>query len=93
MKTLGAITLVIISLLLQGFAFNTLFGWYITAPYGLPAPGIVASIGIMLIIGLSTGKRAKKSKNSDDFVAAMVQITARPVVALALGWILHFFMV
>jgi len=94
---LGLVTLMVLGALLNGWALNLLWGWFLVPTLGLPDISIVEAIGISLVISFLTSNPTSSSSSSDDedwsaiWGKVLGQTVGGPIFAVAVGWILHFF--
>lgn len=96
---LGALLFLALSVsgvLIQGFVISQYWSWFIV-PLGLPSISIVHAFGLAAFVGLFKKVETKKNKDDVDLYTPAVQFVILyilyPAVALAIGSILHSFMV
>lgn len=78
----------------SGCVFATLWEWFIFPVIPVRQISVPEAIGIILIAGLLLGKRSieKKSDLTWELIQdRMIDWTMRPLVALACGSIVHYF--
>ena len=91
----GVPALLALSVLLNGWALHILWGWFIAPVFGVPVLSIAQSIGVAMVIGFSTYQyiESTSDKNGRDRFAGAVGATVlRPLVSVALGWVVHLFL-
>lgn len=90
MAKLGFFTICLLVMLYEGFGLHLMWGWYITKVFGGAQPGVIACIGLTMIVSMF-----KPSKTVDDvdvektvfiLITAVLQFTS----ILVIGFILHF---
>lgn len=90
MVALGLIALTIVVYLLNGVALKLLWGWFMVPTFGLPVISLVQALGIMIIISFLAHQHIpmyKDFENEQFFFLILI-----PVLAMAVGWIVHLFM-
>lgn len=80
----GAILIIPLLLIEQGWAISTLWGWFIV-PLGVPAIGIASAIGIA--ITFSVLRYSHNKTDEGDKWERMARLVLTPVIAVCLGWI------
>jgi ABC-type Fe3+ transport system permease subunit len=97
----GALVLLVgtmvLAYLANGWALMTLWGWFISETFALPALSIVQAIGISIVVGFLTSKYSDtqhkdESKGWEAFFKTASYSIIGPVVAVAVGWIVKGFM-
>lgn len=89
--TISAIVLAALSVMLDGWVLVKLWGWFVAQQFGLPLLSIPAAIGISLVVGYLTNQQAKRDSDSGMLVT-FIQITTRPLFALAFGLVVKMFL-
>ena len=90
MVALGLIALMIVAYLLNGVALKLLWGWFMVPTLGLPVISLVQAIGIGIVIGFLTQQHIPRDKEQKKELLVFEVLT--PVLAIAVGWIVHLFM-
>jgi len=84
-----------VSVVLNGWVLNTLWGWFMVPVLGLPQISIAQAMGIAAIVRLLTYQYTREVVEEGDEVAALTKefiiVILQPFVVLLLGWIIHFF--
>lgn len=80
----------LLNILAAGWAFSTLWGWFVV-PLGVMEIGIPTAAGIDLLIGFSTYKSTYAENDREWWHNATITLIAAPIT-VALGWIIHLFM-
>ena len=96
MVVLGWITWAFLATILNGFVFSILWKWFMVPTLGLPMIGIVQSIGIATMVGYLTNHNIAKENDDEDKIEKYTRLVVisifRPLLALLIGYIAHFFM-
>lgn len=87
---IGIIVVSILSTLLNGFVFQTLWGWFIV-PFGITPLGLAHAIGVALVIRFLTYQYDAQSDKADAFANGVLYAIVAPLIALLMGWIVHSF--
>ena len=91
-----AVGLVFVAAVANGLVLSILWGWFMVPTLGLPEIGIPQAIGISMVAGYITYQSGAENKSGGDSGEAIKKLVAlvllRPVVVLALGWIVVQFM-
>lgn len=88
---------VLVSVLLRGFVLSTIWQWFLTPTFGIPAPGVSMCIGILLIISFLTPDATIKTRivngkiEGDQHSALLSQAIVAPLFTLLFSWIVTFF--
>ena len=90
MVALGLIALMIVAYLLNGVALKLLWGWFMVPTLGLPVISLVQAIGIGIVIGFLTQQHIPRDEDEKKELLVFEVLT--PVLAIAIGWIVHLFM-
>ncbi|MEK9171051.1 MAG: hypothetical protein AAB789_01925 [Patescibacteria group bacterium] len=90
MVALGLIALMIVAYLLNGVALKLLWGWFMVPTLGLPVISLVQAIGIGIVIGFLTQQHIPRDEDAKKELLVFEVLT--PVLAIAVGWIVHLFM-
>ena len=75
--------------ILGGYVLVTMWGWFITPVFAVPAPSIALAIGLMFTISLFKGNRdssGKKKEWAELWIDLIVAILS-PLITLSAGWI------
>jgi hypothetical protein len=89
--TLGAIALVPLALVLNGWAVTKLWSWFIVPQFGLPTLTIPYAIGLCCVVALITHKPDRSKSDDTKALAAVVAVFAAPLMSVLLGWIVKSF--
>jgi hypothetical protein len=81
------------TLLIRGFVFSVLWGWFVV-PLGVVAIGVAHAIGLTTVFGfLTTHLTHYQRKQSDNpFGDALGRMLVVPFLVLFFAWIVHLFM-
>ena len=90
MLALGLIALMIVAYLVNGVALKLLWSWFMVPTLGLPVISLVQAIGIGIVIGFLTQQHIPR--NEDEKKELLVFEVLNPVLAIAVGWVVHLFM-
>lgn len=99
METFGKIcftlTTMIITTLISGFVFQTLWGWFIVPTFTMQPMTLIQAIGISFFINYI--KMNLSEKNDDEFsmefvLKILLMSVAMALFNLGLGWIITLFM-
>ena len=86
---LGIVVLVVLEVLLTGFAFSVLWGWFVV-PLGVAALGVAHAIGLGMVVRFLTHQDT--ASNEGDFSTKITAAFLRPILALVFGYIVLQFM-
>ncbi|MBU6321290.1 MAG: hypothetical protein KGI78_04040 [Patescibacteria group bacterium] len=81
--------LVAASAAFDGFVLSILWQWFIVPTFRLPELHLPAAIGITLIAGCLTAKVWRPE--SEAFYETCVVLVGIPIMAVIIGWVVHFF--
>ena len=95
----GLLGTIILSSIVRGYVFSTLWGWFMVPIFNLPPINIPLAIGIYLIIILVTSHLKTDYSNSSSSTQGFAEkvgesfgtIVLYPFFILFLGWIIHLF--
>ena len=91
MVVFGIAVLVMISLyLLNGVALMLLWEWFMVPTFGLPAISMMQAIGIGIIVSIMTMQHIPR--NEDEKIEMFKFSFLTPVLATAIGWVVHMLM-
>ncbi len=90
MVALGFIAMVVVAYLLNGVALKLLWGWFMVPTLGLPVISLVQAIGIGIVIGFLTQQHIPRDEDAKKELLFFEVLS--PVLAIAVGWIVHLFM-
>lgn len=74
---------------LNGWAFSILWGWFIFPVFGVEL-GVYQAIGLMTVVGFILQKVPPNDDDEpieDTLIRNLVWFTTKPLVCLAMGWI------
>lgn len=89
MFVIGGFGLVLINVLLNGFALKILWGWFIVPTFNVPGLSIPAALGFSVIVSLLTKQYLEDKRSPRDKIIYHFSV---PVFGLAIGWTFHLFM-
>ncbi len=93
---IGFIVWMVIAAMLNGWALSVLWGWFFVPTLGLPALDIVQAIGIAMVVSYLTYQHIDTQPKDEDSTSKMIGMgvltVARPLIAVAFGWVVHSFM-
>lgn len=78
------------AIVLRGYVFSILWGWFIVPTFHVQTIGIPLAIGIMITIGELT-RQYVPAKDNDTWMPMCTAILT-PLLALLCGWILRFWL-
>jgi hypothetical protein len=78
----------VLSIILNGFVLQVLWGWFIT-PFGLPAISIPQGLGLALVVGFLTHQYQDNKRSPEGVITYSIM---SPVVSLVFGWVVHLFL-
>lgn len=84
-------SLIVISSILNGWALSILWGWFFVPVLGLPPIGITQAIGIAMVTAFLTHQYDAGNEKQDQS-KVWTYMLVRPLVALAIGWVVKQFM-
>ena len=89
---------VIASMLLNGYAFSVLRGWFIVPVFGVPALSVMQAVGIATLISMLSYKydssddvRSKYKKTEERVMETAFATILPPLFFIALGYLIHLF--
>lgn len=84
---------VIVGVVWHGVVLKVLWGWFLVPLFGLIPLNLSGAIGICMIARLLTSgyREDKKSESQQELLRRVSYMLSTPLVALAIGWITHFF--
>lgn len=99
-EALGKFALAILNLaytigctILSGYVLSILWAWFIVSTFGLPLLTIPVAIGIMLVVSYLTKQADFNNSDREDYqMRVNVVMIVKPLGALAVGWVVKFFM-
>lgn len=85
------------SVLLNGWAFATLWDWFVVPTFGLIQLSIPAAIGIASIVSLLTDHSVSTDKYKDgsrgEILGGLIgHCIVKPLLAVVFGWIIKMWM-
>jgi hypothetical protein len=83
----------VVQYLVTGWALSYLWSWFIVPQFGAGELSIAQAIGISIVVSFLTysATEAKDERTKDEQFVAMIGHVLRPIMALAIGWIVHQF--
>lgn len=98
MKALGYVTatiiLMVFAALWSGYALSLLWGWFMVPLFRLPELTINSAIGIGMIVSYMSKNSSVENDDlslSEKLIKAFSEATAKPLFAIAFGYIVHLF--
>jgi hypothetical protein len=82
----------ILTYILNGWALSLLWYWFVV-PFGIPEIGISWAIGLGILFSLLTNHNEPKKNDETDNGKLSAFAVVRPLLAVAVGYIVHSFMV
>lgn len=87
----------VLTIMTYGLVFSQLWAWFVVPIFGLPTLSVPAAYGLASILSL-TSPTVKSPKNEDyelwpawkKIGTPVVELLTRPLIVLAVGWVLHF---
>jgi len=93
MKALGVIAGIVIATIANGFVLKTLWVWFAVPLFPVPHLSIPQALGLSLVGEVLVGTTGvKKEGQPEEPGAAVVTAVLRPLVVLAVGWIVTWFL-
>ena len=81
-----------ISVVISGWVFATMWGWFVVPVFGLPTLRIVDAVGFFVILSLfSSGKQRDDRDFLDIAVDMIIYALVYPFALLGIGWIVWQF--
>jgi hypothetical protein len=82
------------SLIWNSHVLQTLWLWFITPTYGVPAPSLAVGVGLLIILGLlfNRGYREDTRTALEKVFYGLSVMWIAPAVSLLMGWIVTLFM-
>lgn len=79
--------------ILSGYVLSILWGWFITATFGLPLLTIPVAIGVMLVVSYLTKQSDFNNSDREDYQKRInVVMIVKPLAALVVGYVIKMFM-
>lgn len=91
---LGIVGIVTVSIIVNGWAISTLWGWFVAPVFALPYLSIAQAIGLACMVGLFTNSEFQTDKSKDliDSLSFLVgRALLAPVFIVGIGWIVRLF--
>ena len=94
LAVLGFFLVVALSVLLDGWALSLLWGWFIVPTFNAPELTLAPAIGLALVVRYLTThfEQPEDDDPVENLIRAIVHAAVKPMMALAIGWIVHSFM-
>ena len=91
---IGALVLIPVTSILNGWVLTKLWGWFVVPVFGLPALSIAPAIGLSIIVGYLTihANKSNDSSSNDGVGLALFKAISTPLLYLFFGWIVSLFM-
>ena len=87
----GCLVILVIIVIVNGFVVSQLWDWLIVPVFSLPALSISEAAGTSLVVSYLTHS-PDTSKADTDRVKAWTVAIAKPLLALAIGYVLTFYL-
>lgn len=86
----------IVSSISAGFVLSVLWGWFVVPIFGVPGLTIAQAIGFSMVVNFLTYQyndngSDKKEEKSKGIIYLISLAIARPVIVLAISYIVHLF--
>ena len=99
MNVLGWITFfvggTVLGAILNGWAFQTLWQWFVVTKFGLPMLTNAQAIGLSMLVSFLTTDTRDLKTNETDMAAKISTMTgmlvARPVFTVAIAWVVYVY--
>jgi hypothetical protein len=89
----GIAVLIVVGTLLNGWALETIWNWFIPPIFGITSLTLWKAIGVSMVFSLFNGtKPSSKDSNSgksasDIFTESFITITMTPALTVVIAWI------
>ncbi len=87
--------MVVFSILIGGWVFSVLWGWFMVPIFGLSALGLAGAIGIKTIVALvvyhQTSSMDEAGSTLEQLGKSLAHVFGINITALVCGWIVHYF--
>jgi hypothetical protein len=83
---------VALSSILNGWALSILWEWFMVPVFALPSLTIPTAIGISLVVSYLTHHYVDTDKDEENAAKVGMYAFLKPVVVLAIGWVVKQFM-
>jgi len=74
----------------EGLGLHLMWGWYITKVFGGIQPGIVACIGLSMIVSMVKPSPVPDDMDTEKVLFVLLNSVFRVTFMLIVGYILHF---
>lgn len=89
----GVPVLLVLSLVLDGYVIQVLWGWFIVPVFHVAGLSIPSAIGIALVVGYLKQQQTKNATEKEVNAGKAFALSLhRPSVVLVFGWIVQKFM-
>ena len=88
---IGVLAVTAFIVILRGWVLTQLWAWFVTPTFGLPALGIVAAVGLSMIVRYFSGTGSADGSDS-DIGKLFGKSILNSVFFLVFGWIISLFM-
>ncbi len=88
---LGVLAAIPLMMVLNGYVFLVLWGWFAVPVFHLPQLNIPQAIGISILVGRLTSHTAEKQED-DKWYSPFARAFSYPLAALGMGWIVKGFL-
>jgi hypothetical protein len=79
-------------ILLNGWAVQTLWGWFVVPVFKVPALSLLQAAGLAVVIGYMTTEVDTKKSEDKSGAAIIVSVFLRAPLAVLTGWVITWFM-
>lgn len=81
----------ILAVILGGFVFTQLWGWFVVPVFGLTQLTIVQAIGLTMVTRMATIIQIPDADDI-DFTEEMIKVLSYYLTALGIGWVIQLFL-
>ena len=93
LKFIGALVVNAGAVILNGFVFSILWGWFVCTTFHVQPLAVPAAVGIVMLAGFLTKQINRADEEREDARKYNMTIAiAKPVAFLISGYIVHLFM-
>ena len=92
LKFLGASVVMVVSFVLNGYAVQNLWQWFVVPIFALPLLGFLQAVGLTMTTRYMCSRRTCCIEPDDVAEKRMTYSILFPLTALAVGWVIKSFM-
>ncbi len=92
MATLSKIVLIIALGFVEALAFQLMWGWFVTTPYGVPVPNLFHIMGFSSMIGVVTSSSGNDNYFDRSYGQIVMPTVYKILGGLATGFVVRLFM-